>query len=459
MDGQTPNLGSVLLDAAPDAILAVGEDGIITFANRHAATVFGYQVGELVGLSVDQLVPSELAVAHEARRMSYRAGPRSRTMGDPTSRVQALRSDGKMFPVEVSLSPAEVDGEAVVVVVARDVSERVTIEQEHNVVRRALDSLEDAVVMFDSATYSYSYVNDGAVDLLGYSRVDLLAGKTPIDALTDFTEGSFALLLEPILAGERAVVNVTTSLVQNDGIELPIELTLQCPDAGSGDRRIIAIARDLTDKREAADRLRASEARMTVIEDRERIARDLHDLVIQRLFATGMQLQAAIGSPERLPTRAHTTINDLDETIAVIRDTVFQLTTADLPVERELDLVIDRHRRSSRNKIEVDIEGEMASLGPDVAQNLIATINELLSNVSRHARAENAHVTITIGEALELHVVDDGIGLIAVADRGYGLANVARRAKEMNGDLTIAEGPSGVGLHVSWSVPVIGSRV
>jgi signal transduction histidine kinase len=192
---------------------------------------------------------------------------------------------------------------------------------------------------------------------------------------------------------------------------------------------------------------------VSLIEDRERIGRDLHDVVIQRLFATGMQLQAALSSPERLLDRAQSTIADLDETIAAVRDTVFQLTTADIPLEREIALVIDRHRRASHNEIEADIEGPITELNPEVAQHLVATLNELLSNVSRHAKAGIAVVSIRVGDTVELVVSDDGIGMANAVHRGYGLSNVARRARELGGELDVQPGQDGRGLLVSWSVP------
>jgi PAS domain S-box-containing protein len=445
-----------VFEAASDAIIVVDSDGVISLANPMAHTMFGYEPSELAGRPIEALVPESKSATHRAHRLRYRVDPRPRPMGDQSSRLAGRRLDGSTFPVDVALSPVEVEGQAMTLAVARDVSERVRAEIEHDAVRRSLDAVDDAVLMFDPATLQLTYVNRGAIAQLGYGRADLLGGMTPLHVLPEHTDQSFRRILEPVLSGRQPVIHLGTRVMRADGGETPVEMRLQYPDIGQ-DRRVVAISRDVSDRELAAERLRASEARVSLIEDRERIGRDLHDVVIQRLFATGMQLQAALTSPERLLERAQSTIADLDETIAAIRDTVFQLTTADIPLEREITLVVDRHRRASHNEIEAVIEGPIGEVDSEVGQHLVATLNELLSNVSRHAKADLALVTVSVGEHagddVHLTVTDDGVGMASAVHRGYGLSNVARRARELGGELDVRPGQDGRGLLVRWSVP------
>ena len=385
-----------VFEAASDAIIVVDAAGMITLANPMAHTMFGYPPNEMEGISIEAMVPESRASAHRAHRLRYRADPRARPMGDQTARLSARRLDGTSFPVDVALSPMTLAGQAVTLAVARDVTERVQAEIEHDIVRRSLDAVDDAVLMFDPESLQLTYVNRGAITQLGYERARLADGMTPLHVLPEYSEEAFRLAIEPVLAGRLSVVLLSTKILRGDGDVTPVEIRIQYPDIGN-DRRVVAISRDVSDREMAAERLRASEARVSLVEERERIGRDLHDVVIQRLFATGMQLQAALGSPPELLERAQSTISDLDETIAAIRDTVFQLTTAQIPLEREITLVVDRHRRASHNEIEVEIEGHsITEVDPEVGQHLVATLNELLSNVSRHAKAGLALVSISV---------------------------------------------------------------
>lgn len=442
-----------VFEAASDAIIVVDADGVITLANPKAHTMFGYPEGELEGTGIEALVPEDRSQAHRAHRLRYRADPKARVMGDQSARLSARRLDGTTFPVDVALSPMTLAGEAVTVAVARDVTERVRAEIEHDTVRRSLDAVDDAVLMFDPVSLRLTYVNRGAEEQLGYDRKRLLSEMTPLHVLPEHTDDSFRQAIEPVVACRVPAVLLSTEVLRADGELTPVEIRIQYPDIGADRRAVVAISRDVSDREMAAERLRASEARVSLVEERERIGRDLHDVVIQRLFATGMQLQAALGSPTQLLERAQATIADLDETIAAIRDTVFQLTTAEIPLEREISLVVDRHRRASHNQIEIEIEGPIGELSSEVGQHLVATLNELLSNVSRHAKAGLALVTIRIGNEVELTVSDDGVGMANAVHRGYGLSNVARRARELGGELDVRSGLDGRGLLVTWKVP------
>lgn len=116
------------LDLAPDAMIIADTSGKVIFANLAAEHLFGYPVGELRGVDVDQLVPAELAAKHRRLREEYVEHPRRRLMGSGLW-LEALRKDGVRLPVDISLSPAELDGKPVTIAVIRDISERVEVSR------------------------------------------------------------------------------------------------------------------------------------------------------------------------------------------------------------------------------------------------------------------------------------------------------------------------------------------
>lgn len=203
------------------------------------------------------------------------------------------------------------------------------------------------------------------------------------------------------------------------------------------------------------DRVRTDRRRLMVVEDRERIARDLHDVVIQRLFAAGMTLQSAIGTP-RLDQRANDVVGDLDDTIRSVRDTIFRLTTAPASVTDELFEVAARYR-SVEVDVEIDIEGDPTWITADRAEHLPPVLNELLSNAVRHGGASRIGVELVVDrdDRVTLKVVDDGRGLADTGANppGLGTANLRERAQRLRGSFALSGGPVDGAVAV-WSVPL-----
>jgi signal transduction histidine kinase len=205
---------------------------------------------------------------------------------------------------------------------------------------------------------------------------------------------------------------------------------------------------------------RAEQQQSIMLEERERIAADLHDHVIQRLFAAGLTLQGvAVGLPQgRDAQRIAGTVDDLDATISQIRNTIFRLQR--LPRQRESGVrgrvldVIDDVARALGFQPTIRLSGPLDYLlaGDTVVEDLIAVIREALTNVARHADAASAAVDLTAGaDHLVLTVEDDGRGIESGGHRS-GLANMQRRAEHHGGSLTVSSrAPSGT--RLTWSVP------
>jgi signal transduction histidine kinase len=208
----------------------------------------------------------------------------------------------------------------------------------------------------------------------------------------------------------------------------------------------------------ALDRIQAVSDReqLAVVSDRDRIARDLHDVVIQRLFATGLQLQGVrqrAESPE-LRERLDQAVNDLDETIRDIRSTIFGLRQ-----ERPGGLLAQVRALAEEYAEPLGFPAVVRSHGPvdtvatgPVAEALLAVLREALSNVARHAKAGGAWVDVDTTDGwIELTVTDDGRGLPAERHES-GLSNARRRAMDLGGEFTAGPGEDG-GTVLTWRVP------
>ncbi len=209
---------------------------------------------------------------------------------------------------------------------------------------------------------------------------------------------------------------------------------------------------------ELADARRDAE-QVTMLQDRERIARDLHDLVIQRLYATGMSLQGAmplIARPE-VADRVSRAVDAMDDTIGEIRSAIFALQSRN-----------DVKQPAFRERI-LDVASEMAgplgfapslslSSGLDdqvpagIAGQALHVLREALSNAARHANASRVDITVAADSDLVVVVRDDGAGLQG-STRRSGLANLAERARQLGGTMQV--GPAGQqGTELRWQVPL-----
>ncbi|GAA2744100.1 sensor histidine kinase [Kitasatospora cinereorecta] len=207
---------------------------------------------------------------------------------------------------------------------------------------------------------------------------------------------------------------------------------------------------------------RRDSEQVALLQERDRIARDLHDLAIQRLFATGMTLQGAtrfIDHPEAAD-RVLRAIDDLDETARTIRSTIFGLRTresgpASVGLRAAVVEVVDRAAAVLGFAPAVRMSGLLDVTVPKpVADEAVAVLQEALSNAARHARADAVEVTVEAGDQLTLTVCDNGVGL-PEGGRRSGLANLAERAAALGGEFR-AGTRAGGGTELVWQVPLSG---
>ncbi|MFJ8406285.1 GAF domain-containing protein [Streptomyces microflavus] len=216
-----------------------------------------------------------------------------------------------------------------------------------------------------------------------------------------------------------------------------------------------AVAMELAERRRDAEQ-------MVLLEERDRIARDLHDLAIQRLFATGMTLQSAgrFIDHREASERVERAVDDLDETIKIIRSTIFGLRsdvsgTGESLRSRTVRAVADAAAAlgfspSLRKEGLLDTQ-----VSRSVADHVLAVLGESLANVARHARATRVDVILqTDGRQVALTVIDNGVG-IGAGTRRSGVRNLTDRAEECGGTLELSSPKEG-GTCLVWRVPAMG---
>ena len=201
---------------------------------------------------------------------------------------------------------------------------------------------------------------------------------------------------------------------------------------------------------------------MSVRTDRERIAHNLHDLVIQRVFAVGMDLQGTVArsrSPE-VTARLNRTLSDLQAIIEDIRTAIFglqspagqtssfrqriQQTVANLTDNRDITTTLQ-------------ISGPLSVIGDPVAEHAEAVITEAISNAVRHSGGTGLTIKVAVADELAIDITDNGNGIPADNRRHSGLANMRRRAEQVGGHCTIGSTPTG-GTHLHWTAPLADHR-
>jgi signal transduction histidine kinase len=294
-----------------------------------------------------------------------------------------------------------------------------------------------------------------------------------------------ALLSGVLHSGEPVVVEDLAKESSSGATDLPEEIVddladtvlvpLSAPDGGGG---VLMASRARSSARPegffdleliatfasqaavALERVRAQRDRelVAVLDDRDRIARDLHDLVIQRLFATGLQLQSLsrLANRPEVQDRITAVTDDLDTTIREIRATIFELQHRPDRSDLRADIrgLAKEYSSSFGFLPRVDLRGPIDSAVPaDVRTQLLAVIREALSNAARHARATQVRVGVSIASGeVKVVVADDGVGT-GEAGRESGLRNIRDRASDLGGTLTIRSEEAG-GTELEWAVPI-----
>jgi PAS domain S-box-containing protein len=488
------------LDLTPDAALAVDRNGSIVAVNELAERLFDYPSGALVGQAIEILVPERVRAHHEEHRAGYSRSASKRPMGAGLQLTGRTRT-GDEFAVDISLAPVVGDGDHYVVAAVRDMSERKAVETE---LRRLLADEERlqrqhaatseirlALLANSPLDQSLELVCQRAAELLhapvAFICIRESEGARLMSAVGPAADMTGSLLpLHGSLAGEvvdtgrpievahrsdRSTVIFSPGFPDGPALGVPIiaggEVSgaleiIRADEAAGYNQADRVIADGLAAQAALAlelEEARSNRERIVLVSERERIARDLHDLVIQRLYAAGMSLQATIPLSTRpaVQERIAEAVESLDETIRDIRNTIFTMNKPDavkgLLRSSVLELA-DESRETLGFSPSVHFEGPVDSIVPEsVVPHVLAVVREALSNAARHASATYVAVRVAVDSSrLVVEVTDDGIG-IGASTRSSGLSNLEERASSFGGEFDVRRAAER-GTRLTWEVPL-----
>jgi PAS domain S-box-containing protein len=479
-----------ILSASPDAVVVIDAAHRIVLANPAVTALFAYRSEELLGQSIDLLVPDSRKDGHSDHVRRFFETPHAREMGVGLE-LAGRRRDGVDFPIDVSLTPVKLGDVMYVAAFVRDARER----------RRALDRLstvneitkrllagaqmreilplvtqsarllcdsDAAWIVMPTTPSQFEIVSvdgEGTEVLLGVllsadtSRSAEVMRSGQPDAIEDLSTadnvppGVIELdlgpgLYVPFIADQRRLGTLVLGRAHGQPSYQPIDAAFAELFAGAA-----ATAIEMGSVRAEIDRL-------SIVAEDERIARDLHDTVIQELFALGMSLQA-LGSSVTgaVGDRISSAVESLDDVIRQIRNTIFRLPDGNgirSGLREEMLRLADRYHH------ELGLLPRIAFLGPvDLAvpeivrEHLLHVFGEGLSNIGRHAHASKIEAVVAVeGEWLSFSLIDDGVGIGDGPSAGNGIRNMSTRAENLGGSCTVSQRhPKGT--VVEWRVPLI----
>jgi PAS domain S-box-containing protein len=478
-----------IFDASPDAVVVIDERYEIVLASPSASVLFGYAPEELLGQRIDVLVPDSRKASHERHLRHYFSSPHARAMGVGLE-LTGRQRDGVEFSILVSLTPVKVGDEYFAAAHVRDARERQRVVDRVNAVNEIIKHLLAGSEMREI----FPMVAKSARQLCNSDAAWIAMPKTATQFEIVSVDGKGTeLLLGVLLSGDTSrsaevmrsgrpdvIENLSTAENVPPGvIELDLGPGVYVPFVAA-QRRLgtlvlgrvhgeppfhafdVAFAETFAAAAATAIEMGSARAeidRLNIVAEDERIARDLHDTVIQELFALGMSLQA-LGSFASgvVGDRISAAVETLDDVIRQIRNTIFRLPNSQAApsgLREEMLRVADRYHH------EQGVLPRIAFIGPvDVAvselvsDHLLHVFAEALSNVARHAYASKIDVVLSIeGEWLSLSLVDDGVGVGDGPSAGNGIRNMSIRAENLGGTFNVRRREP-QGSILEWRVPL-----
>ncbi len=471
--------------------MLVDGEGCIELASAAVETLFGYHPSGLVGQPVEILVPDQVRNVHREHRGAYARHPTARPMGAGLQ-LRGRRHDGTVFPIDVSLSPVIFEQRTLTVAFVRDATDRRRSER----LMEFVNEVTRSMLAGEDSTEVLGLVSERARALAGAAAtwvvvpdrsdphqlrvvagagagVDGIIGAT-LDAsssLSAKTMGAGQPVLVPDMQADQSVIPEARDVGFGPGVYFPMVTQ-------EGRIGALVVARrtgvpPYTDAELAATEAFASAAavglalgaaresleNLHMVSEQERIARDLHDTVIQRLFALGMGLQGVQRlADERIAERIRSAVEAIDDVIREIRETIFDLSRPSaigLDVRQRVRDVAVEAAGSLGYPARVSFRGPVeAALTEPVLTEVLSVLREALSNVARHSRASRVDVVLMADAAtVTLSVADNGIGLPDGPLAGHGLENMTERAAKLGGECVVTRRHP-AGTILKWWVPL-----
>jgi PAS domain S-box-containing protein len=493
-DHTSETLEREFLEFAPDAVIGVDESGEIKLANSRTQAVFGYSRDELIGESVEKLVPERVRPTHEGHRNRYFHAPRTRPMGAGLD-LYARRKDGSEFPCEISLSAVATDHGMMALAAIRDITDR----------RRDRDELRRAVRRLQAAT-DVAIAVGGETDLVRALEAIVERGRALVEARA---------LIIMLREGDDLVVGATAAV--SGGLDAKVsELKIPAaeaservllgkltgPDLGAsesgraliapllfrGDPLGVVVALDhigapghFDDEHQrlleafaasaatgvATARSMAEERLQNTIDaaeqERSRWARELHDETLQALAVLRMRLSSALReeTDDQLHATSQAAVEQIDDEIVKLRRLITELRPASLDtigLEAALQALAEQHQHGTNLDVDCYLElprGEEARPTPVLETAVYRLVQEALNNVAKHAMARRAELTVRSSRnAIEIEIKDNGVGFEpSLVREGFGLVGMRERAALLGGTLDVRS-TRGSGTRVRAAIPL-----
>lgn len=435
-----------VVEWAPTAMVMVDHEGRIVLVNAQAERLFGYARDELLGESVDRLVPSRLAGHHPAYRAGFFADPHPRPMGSGRD-LFARRRDGSEFPVEIGLTPIEAGGSFMVLAAVVDITERKRQEERF---RRVVEFAPSAMVMVDRSG-RIVLVNAQTEQLFGYPRqaligeaVEMLVPERLRGEHRQFRSGFFhAPLARPMGVGRDLFAR------RADGSEFPVEIGLNPIDTEEGTMVLASIV-DITERR------RVQQTLENALQEKTVLLNEVHHRVKNNLqvISSLLNLQATHASDPRLrnilaESQSRVRAMALTHQLLYERKDFSRIDLGEY-LDRLTQLLLSSYREdSARIALRCVLPGEPQFLDLERAVPCGLIVNELVTNAFKHAfpagRGGAVQIELTaVGAELDLAVSDDGVGLPEGFDlagvTSLGLQLVPLLADQLRGRFTVASG-------------------
>ena len=449
-----------LLDSLDDLILVFDvEHHQVLRSNAGALRMLGYQPDALIGRPLLDLVVTDERAALTEALTAVRRDPASAVRRISVSMIDAeghaLALTGGLRLVRLASVDQPVFAAILRRPTPRDLSER-RIAAERERANELLSKLHDGVLECSVTAQRHLYCNPRFAEMVGYSVDEVLSAPWPGPWWEASTAADLMRCASGLGVGDDGSGDLEVTLVCRNGERLPVRLHLSLVESGES-TKVVALIHDRTAELRHEAALDAVHASLAIARDRERIARNLHDNAIQRLFATGLNLQSALHR-EGLEHRVSEAIDDIDETIREIRATIFTLHTPRTMLEGLEWTVRSTLAESSRvlgHQPTITVEGELDLVDADLGYEVLSVLRELVTNVAKHAKATASWVTLRVdGSNLELTVADDGVGYRHESGRaGMGLGNLVERAVARGGSASISKRDPW-GTVVRWQVPL-----